>query len=100
MHCVSIYPTPDHECNILNISKFVERYPDINIGWSTHESPDDTLHVGLALAAGATMFERHIGIPLNDVPLNKYSSNPQQVANWLNSLVRSRNILGSRNREK
>ena len=65
MHCVSIYPTPDHECNISNISKFNERYPSINIGWSTHEPPQDEIHVGLP-CLGATMFERHVGIPFEN----------------------------------
>ena len=99
MHCVSIYPTPDQECNISNISKFSERYPALNIGWSTHESPQDEIHVGLALASGATMFERHVGIPFKNQPLNAYSSTPDQIDKWLLSLKRSKVLLGSKDRK-
>ena len=43
MHCVSIYPTPDEACNLGNIASFRARYPGRVIGWSTHESPADTV---------------------------------------------------------
>lgn len=74
MHCVAIYPTPDENCNLANIKEFCSRYPDITIGWSTHEDPDDSIFVGLAMASGARMFERHVGMEAKDIELNKYSS--------------------------
>ena len=39
MHCVSIYPTPDHKCELNQIEVLKARYPDRVIGWSTHEAP-------------------------------------------------------------
>lgn len=98
MHCVAIYPTPDSFCNLGNISDFKKRYKDITIGWSTHEPPEEYFHAGLALALGAEIFERHVGLESDGVVLNKYSSNPAQVNMWLKALNKSRNLIGSHSR--
>ena len=45
--------TPDEKLALNQIRAMNERYPDVVIGWSTHESPDDTVPVGMALALGA-----------------------------------------------
>ena len=95
MHCVSIYPTPDEACQLGNIRGFKERYPGLVIGWSTHEPPDDTVQVGLAIALGGEMFERHVGIETDSIILNAYSSNPEQVDIWLKAYSRARTLIGS-----
>ena len=98
MHCVSIYPTPDEACNLANIAEFRERYGALTIGWSTHEPPQDTVHVGLAAALGAEMFERHVGVPTDTIKLNAYSSTPEQLDSWFAASVRARKLIGSRRR--
>jgi N-acetylneuraminate synthase len=98
MHCVSIYPTPEEACNLANIAEFRERYPGRVIGWSTHEPPQDTSHVGLAMALGAEMFERHVGVATDKIKLNAYSSTPEQVDAWLAAAVRARRLIGNRHR--
>jgi sialic acid synthase SpsE len=65
------------------------------IGWSTHENPADTVHVGLAQALGAEMFERHIGVPTDEITLNAYSATPDQTRDWLAAWTRARTIIGS-----
>ena len=95
MHCVSIYPTPDADCNLLNVQTFSKRYPKVTIGWSTHEPPDEEFHVAMASSLGARMFERHIGVATDDIVLNKYSSNPAQCSNWISAYLKAREILGS-----
>ena len=95
MHCVAVYPTPDKFCNLGNISDFKKRYKDLVIGWSTHEPPEESLHAGLALALGAEIFERHVGLEYQGNELNKYSSNPDQIDEWLKSLNKSKNLIGS-----
>jgi sialic acid synthase SpsE/quercetin dioxygenase-like cupin family protein len=95
MHCVSVYPTPDNLCNIANIVHFRERYPDITIGWSTHENPDDLLHLPLAYGSGARIFERHVGLPTEIFKLNNYSSNPSQLYQWLSVFQRTLIVYGS-----
>ena len=99
MHCVSIYPTPDDNCNLNNIGLLRARFPDVNIGWSTHEPPADTMHIGLALAQGATMFERHVGLQTEDIALNAYSSDPEQLSKWIDAYVRAKVMLGVAGRE-
>ena len=98
MHCVSIYPTPDELCNLGNIAAFKERYPGRVIGWSTHEPPQDTAQVALAVALGAEMFERHVGVETDKIKLNAYSSNPQQINNWIQAYKRAISLIGSKNR--
>lgn len=98
MHCVSIYPTPDEACQLGNIAEFKERYPGRTIGWSTHEPPQDTTQVGLALALGAEMFERHVGVETDKIKLNAYSSTPAQVDAWLAASKRARTLIGRRQR--
>jgi len=98
MHCVSIYPTPDHTCNLNNISNLIERYKGTVVGWSTHEPPSDTVQVGLAVALGGQMFERHVGVETNSIKLNGYSSTPTQLEAWMNAYKRAKTILGSRER--
>jgi N-acetylneuraminate synthase len=99
MHCVSIYPTPDSACNLSTISKFRQRYPGINIGWSTHEPPESLTHIGMAKALGATMYERHVGHATDKIQLNAYSSTKEQTEAWFEAYLAARQILGSDNRD-
>lgn len=98
MHCVSIYPTPDELCNLGNIGSFRERYPGRVIGWSTHENPSDTAPVMVAVAQGARMFERHIGLPTDKITLNAYSSTPEQLEAWISAWRKATTLCGSEKR--
>ena len=99
MHCVSIYPTPPEACNLLNIAMLARRYPGVCIGWSTHESPDATAPVQMAVAYGARMFERHVGLPTADIKLNAYSSTPEQTGTWLEAWEMAKSLGGSYERQ-
>jgi len=94
MHCVSIYPTPDEKLALRQIRNLDERYPDTVIGWSTHEDPDDTVPVGMAMSLGARMFERHVGVATDEITLNAYSSNPDQLNEWMAAHARAKIMLG------
>lgn len=85
MHCVSIYPIPEDAFNLQQIDVLRERYRDRVIGWSTHEPPDQTAPVQIAVAKGARMFERHVGIATETVALNAYSSTPAQLDSWISA---------------
>jgi N-acetylneuraminate synthase len=98
MHCVAIYPTPDRNMNLQQIAFLRSRYPDVHVGWSTHESPADMAPVQLAVALGAELFERHIGIATEKAPLNAYSSNPEQIAEWIVSKQRAQVLCGPKHR--
>ncbi|MFQ5699986.1 MAG: D-lyxose/D-mannose family sugar isomerase [Myxococcota bacterium] len=94
MHCVAIYPTPDERLCLHQIRTLRERFPDVPIGWSTHESPGDTVPVGVALALGAELFERHVGLATDEVNLNAYSSTPEELSAWLAAHARAKILLG------
>ena len=49
----------------------------------------------IAKALGAEIFERHIGLPADNITLNKYSSTPKQIDKWLDSLVFAQSALGN-----
>lgn len=83
LHCVAEYPTDDDALNLSRIDWLRSRYPDIPIGFSTHEHPGHTDVVKLAIAKGATVFEKHVGVETDAYSLNAYSASPDQVHAWL-----------------
>jgi mannose-6-phosphate isomerase-like protein (cupin superfamily) len=94
MHCVAVYPTQDNQLVISRIAALRERYANIPIGYSTHENPSNLLAGSLALAAGATILERHVGSESNGSTLNSYSSDQAKLLEWLNALSSSIEMLG------
>ena len=83
MHCVGIYPTPNDRLELNQIDFFRQRYPGLPIGYSTHEAPENVEAIKMAIAKGAQVFERHIGVATDKYKINGYSSTPKQVAAWL-----------------
>ncbi len=95
LHCVGEYPTPASGLQLNQISLFRERYPNIPIGYSTHEDPSNYDSVKLAVAQGATVFEKHIGVPSDRYPLNAYSATPEQVGRWLQAAREALTMCGT-----
>lgn len=95
MHCVAIYPTPDDMLELNQIDRLRERYRGIPVGWSTHEDQDNTAAIQIALAKGARLFERHVGIPREDAQLNAYSSTPEQLERWLEAYNAAKAMAGA-----
>ena len=83
LHCVGEYPTPDERMHISQIDLLRRRYPEVRIGFSTHEDPSHTDIVKIAVAKGATVFEKHVGVATEKYALNAYSASPEQVDSWL-----------------
>jgi N-acetylneuraminate synthase len=98
MHCVSIYPTPDDRLELNQIDVLRSRYPNHVIGFSTHERPDDDDAVMVAVAKGARMLERHVGIETNEIKLNAYSSTPAQIDRWIKAALKARAMCGAATR--
>jgi sialic acid synthase SpsE/mannose-6-phosphate isomerase-like protein (cupin superfamily) len=94
MHCVGEYPAPDDHLHLGQISLLRRRYPEIPIGYSTHERPDNFEAVKIAIALGAVMFEKHTGVVTEKYALNAYSANPEQVRKWLQSATDTLAMLG------
>jgi sialic acid synthase SpsE/mannose-6-phosphate isomerase-like protein (cupin superfamily) len=90
MHCVGEYPTPRENLQLGQIGLLKQHFPDIPIGYSTHETPEETEAVKMAIALGAKLFEKHVGVG----ELNAYSANPEQVRAWLTSAQQGFAMLG------
>lgn len=98
MHCVSMYPTPDEHLQLDQIRLLSERYPKKVIGFSTHEPPDTLAPVQIAVAKGARILERHVGIPTDTIKLNAYSSTPEQIGRWIKAAMAARTMCGDSRR--
>lgn len=94
MHCVAIYPSNYNELNLKIIDELKKRYPNIQIGWSTHEAPDDFEPVKIAYSLGARVFEKHIGIKNKKYKLNNYSLTPKLFNEWNDNLQKTKKIIG------
>lgn len=86
MHCVSVYPTPDDQLALNRIDFMRRRYRGVPVGYSTHEDPKNTLAGPLALAKGAHILERHIGLEANGITINAYSAQEGELRRWAKHL--------------
>ena len=100
MHCVGAYPTQDSLLELNQIDLFKTRYPSIKIGYSTHEDPDNLDAIKIAVAKGAVVFERHVGIRNDKYKLNAYSSNPDQIHKWLSAAKEAYAMCGVSERRR
>lgn len=94
LHCVGEYPTPDTNMHLSQVDFLRRRYPGVRVGFSTHENPDNTDIVKIAVAKGARIFEKHVGLPTAQYPLNAYSANPEQVRRWLEAAQQALLLCG------
>lgn len=97
MHCVGEYPTPDERLHMNQIDFYRREFPDLTIGFSTHEAPDNMEPVKIAVAKGARIFEKHVGVPTATITLNGYSANPEQVRAWLSAAEAAFKLCGVEN---
>lgn len=95
MHCVALYPTTNNDMQLNKINLFKNRYPDITIGFSTHEAVDNYEVIQNAYALGARLFEKHVGVETDQIKLNSYSTNPEQTRKWIESYKRAVEMYGS-----
>lgn len=100
MHCVAIYPTPAESMFLKQIEIFKNRYPGHVIGFSTHETPENTAMIGLAYAKGARIFEKHVGVPTDTIKLNNYSASPLQTKAWVEAYITAKAACGDELKER
>lgn len=79
LHCIAEYPTPAENAFLGRIKKLKEEFPDIEIGYSTHEGPEDKSVSPFAAAMGATIIEKHVGKTTDEISLNGYSCTVEQM---------------------
>jgi sialic acid synthase SpsE/D-lyxose ketol-isomerase len=92
--CVAEYPTPYPHLQLNQLDLMIQRYPGLRIGYSTHEDPNETIPVAMAIAKGARIFEKHVGVPTEAYALNTYSANPEQGKAWLDAARKAYAIAG------
>ena len=93
-HCVSLYPTEDHELEINQIDYLRDRYPDNTIGLSTHEYHDWESSMLISYAKGARTWERHVDIEADGIPVSPYCSLPHQIDQWFKAHRHAEEMCG------
>jgi sialic acid synthase SpsE/quercetin dioxygenase-like cupin family protein len=85
MHCVGEYPTQASNLQLNQIDLLKQRYPNVDIGYSTHENPLEFDAVKIAIAKGVKIIEKHVAVESEKYEINAYSVTPNQMDEWLNS---------------
>lgn len=93
-HCVSLYPSEDSELELNQIDFLRQRYPDVTIGFSTHEYHDWSSSMLIAYAKGARTFERHVDIDDGTVAVSSYCSLPHQIDQWFKAFKKAKEMCG------
>jgi N-acetylneuraminate synthase len=99
-HCVSAYPSEDEELELNQIDFLRNRYPDITIGFSTHEYHNWEWSIMMAYAKGARTFERHIDIDDGLMTVPAYNSLPHQVDVWFKAFKKAQEMCGAPGTQK
>ena len=99
-HCVSLYPSEDGDLELDQIDFLRARYPDIVIGYSTHEHRDWWDSTLIAYGKGARTFERHIDIDYEGVPISSYCTTPQQADIWFRAMKKAQEMCGGGSSER
>ena len=93
-HCVSLYPSEDHELCLDQIDFLKNRYPGHVVGLSTHEYHDWHSSMLISHAKGVRTWERHVDINYEGVPVSPYCSLPEQCDHWYKSFHKAREMGG------
>ncbi len=94
LHCVGLYPTPDEAQQLHFMRRMMLRYPQCAVGYSGHEAPGNLRIAAAAVAMGARVLERHVGVPTEVITLNAYSMNPTEADRWVAEVVAARRLCG------
>jgi N-acetylneuraminate synthase len=99
-HCVSIYPSEDHELELNQIDFLKNRYPNHTIGFSSHEYRDWRTSIQMAYAKGARTFERHIDIQADGIAVSPYCTLPEQCDEWFKAFNKAQEMSGGSQTER
>ena len=98
MHCVGEYPTLSGNLQLNQIKFLRDKYPNIEIGYSTHEEPNNFNSIYCAVALGAKLFEKHVCLENSQfVCPNLYSVNSEQIDSWLKNAREAIKMCGVKN---
>lgn len=92
--CTSQYPTPPEDVNLNKITTLRAAFPMVKIGFSDHTV--GSLAASLAVALGASVFEKHFTLDHNmDGPDHWFSADPGELSSWVEQIKLSKKMLGS-----
>jgi len=100
MHCVGEYPCLREHLELNPLDYFRSRYPEVLIGFSTHEEPENFDSIRIAVAKGAALFEKHVALVTEKYDKNAYSATPEQVKKWLIAAVDTYKMCGVKDKRK
>jgi sialic acid synthase SpsE len=93
LHCVSAYPTPRGSENLRAIAT-LGRALRVPVGLSDHG--EDTFAAPLAVALGASLYERHLVLAHGDGSIDDaVSSTPQELAQAIHAAARASIAMGT-----
>jgi len=95
MHCVGEYPTQPNNLQLNQIDILKNRYPNISIGYSTHEEPNEFDAIQIAIGKGVNISEKHVAVATEKYPPNSYSVTPDQMNCWLEKASKALVMCGS-----
>lgn len=93
-HCVSLYPSEDDELELNQIELLKNRYPQLVIGFSSHEYHDWSASLLMSYAKGARTWERHIDLDDGEFDLSPYCSTPQNISQWFEAFHLAKKMCG------
>jgi len=94
-HCVSLYPSEDHNIELNQIDFLKNRYQNHTIGLSTHEYHSWDYSIMMAYSKGARTFERHVDIEDEGISVSPYNSLPHQVDQWFKAFHKAKEMCGN-----
>jgi len=100
MHCVGEYPTQPNNLQLNQIDLLKNRYPNISIGYSTHEEPNEFDAIQIAIGKGINISEKHIAVATEKYPPNAYSVTPEQMDCWLEKASKALVMCGNNEKVK
>ena len=101
MHCVGEYPTLIESANLNRITTLKKEFPDIQIGFSTHEAPSQPTLAPIARALGCTILEKHVAVPTSAIGINAYSCTASDMKRVISQVdMAEKALLGKPKNEK
>lgn len=94
LHCVGMYPVKEEDVQMNCMKRMADRYSGVTVGYSGHEDPKDYRICMMAVAMGAKILERHVGLATDTIKLNAYSTDVRDVHEWIEAILSARAICG------
>jgi sialic acid synthase SpsE len=94
LHCVSSYPVPANEANLLCIRTIANEFPDVTVGYSDHTEGIEAATYSAVL--GARIIEKHFTLDRNfsDFRDHKLSCDPRQMTKLVKDIRKVEILLG------